>query len=45
VVENTIQTVRITKGHAHDLVGDVAEAAIAAAVRSFEAAHTPSGTE
>jgi len=45
VVVNTIQTVRITKGHAYDLVGEVVEGGIAAAVRSFEAAHTPSGTE
>jgi ribosomal protein S12 methylthiotransferase len=45
VVVNTIQTVRITKGHAYDLVGEVVEGGMEAAVRSFEAAHTPSGAE
>jgi len=34
----TIQAVRITKGHAYDLVGEVVEGGAEAAVRSFEEA-------
>ena len=37
VVPNTIQRVRITQGHAYDLVGEVEAGAAEAAVRSFEA--------
>ena len=33
---NTIQTVRITKGHAYDLVGEVVAGAAEAAVRQYE---------
>ena len=33
---NTIQRVRITKGHAYDLVGEVVEGGAEAAVRSYE---------
>jgi ribosomal protein S12 methylthiotransferase len=36
VVPNTIQRVRITKGHAYDLVGEVEDGAAEAAVRAFE---------
>ena len=34
---NTIQPVRITEGHAYDLVGEVVEGGAAAAVQAFEA--------
>ncbi len=36
VVPGTIQSVRITKGHAYDLVGEVVEGGAEAAVRRFE---------
>lgn len=35
-VVNTIQSVRVTKGHAYDLVGEVVEGGMDAAIRAFE---------
>ena len=37
VVVNTIQKVRITKGHAYDLVGEVVEGGTEAAILRYEA--------
>jgi ribosomal protein S12 methylthiotransferase len=36
VVPNTIQRVRITKGHAYDLIGEVVEGGAEAAIRAYE---------
>ena len=41
--ENTLQPVRITKGHAYDLVGEVVEGGTEAAVRAFEARRRTGG--
>ncbi len=38
---NAIQQVRITKGHAYDLVGEVEEGGLEASIRAFEDAYTP----
>jgi ribosomal protein S12 methylthiotransferase len=45
VKPNTIQKVRITKGHAYDLVGEVVEGGGEAAVLQFEAARRAQGLE
>jgi hypothetical protein len=37
-VVNTIQPVRITKGHAYDLVGEVVEGGIEASTQAYETA-------
>ncbi len=38
---NAIQQVRITKGHAYDLVGEVEEGGLEASIRAFEDAYKP----